>query len=429
MATIKTEITALIGRCRRVGWAVELAGAEYKVTFDDHSSYLIHGTYSDRNAPKRVLRHLVSKGLLDKELAIDAKNEQDKAARLAADIKKNAALTRRLARQSAATTTAAGPYAGPEVVPLDWFLAEHPAPWMRWVIIDPPLAAAILKRNTDNRPSRQSTVDYYARLIESGDLHLTHQGMAMDTRGILQDGQQRLKACVQADKPIRVAFFVGMPPENFKAIDEGRNRTVADLFGKDSVKDPNLLGSTMRLVAAYREPYPRAFLKVKTPNEHLYDAFKGDPDNLSAAVTWGRANYSRAKVVGGALSAAAYLLREANGQDNAYVTAFLNGLVTGVKGDTRLMLDADDPRLLLRQNMQERRERGNRMRGVDQLGYLILAWNLVVDASQAGRRIRWAEGRDDIPQIVVCQDRGDRASAPPDKLRGEFAPVKRKARR
>jgi hypothetical protein len=420
MATIKTEVTLLLGRCRRVGWGVAMAGNEHKITFDDGSVYLVHSSYSDRNAVKRVLRHLESKGLVEKEEALEAKRDADKAKKLAAERRAAAAETRKLEREAQAANKAAGPYAGPERVPLEWFEADHPAPCMRWVIIDPDLAKALMKRNTDNRPKLQSTVDYYRKLILSGKWHLTHQGMAMDTRGILQDGQQRLQACIDAEQPIEVAFFCGMPSENFKAIDEGRNRTIADLFGKDGVQYAPLLGGAIRLIAAYREPYPRAFLKVKTPNELLYDAFKGDPERLAAAVKWGRANYQRAKIVGAALTAAKYLLGDACGYDNVFVEAFLNGLVTGRKGDSRLMLDADDPRFLLRENMQARRERGNRMRGVDQLGYILLAWNLVVDRSQAGVRIRWQDGRDDIPHIVVCRDRGRTGSAPPEFLRGEF---------
>jgi hypothetical protein len=424
MATIKTEITMLIGRCRRVGWDVELQDNGYhKVTFDDGSSYLVHMSYSDRNAAKRVLRHMESMGLVEKEQALDEQHEAEKAERLAAERKAAAAAGRKMAAQARATTRAAGPYAGPERIPLSWFLDEHPAPWMRWAIIDPDLARGLLKRNTDNRPLKQATVDYYVKLIAAGKWNLTHQGMAMDIRGVLQDGQQRLQACIDADLEISAPFFVGMPVENFKAIDEGRNRTIADLFGKDGVRDPNLLGTAIRLIAAYREPYPRAFLRVRTPNEYLYDAFKGDPERLVAAVKWGRANYVKAKVVGGALAAAYYLLCEANGQNNSFVKAFFSGLVSGRKGDTRLMLDADDPRLLLRESMQTRREHGNRMRGVEQLGFILLAWNLVVDRSQAGRKIRWSDGQDAIPHIVVCRDKGRTASAPPDFLRGEFFEV------
>lgn len=421
MATIKTEITALIGRCRRVGWPVELQdNGHYKVKFDDGSVYLIHQSYSDRNAVHRVLRHLEKMGLSAKEEAIEEQTEADKATRLAAERATADATGRKLAKQARLSTKAAGPYGGPEQVPLDWFLAEHPAPWPRLVIINPPLAVALLERNIDNRPWRQSTVDYYASLMLSGRYHLTHQGMAIDTRGILQDGQQRLMACRDSGVEISTAFFVGMPRENFKAIDEGRNRSLADLLGKDEIKSADLAAGTMRLIAATREPMPRAFMRGKVPNEYLYDAFKGDPVNLQKAVLWGKRASVEAKVVGSALCAAAYLLYDANGWNNCFVQAFLNGLVTGAKGDSRVMLDVDDPRWLLRKEMEKRRDQGNRMRAIDQLGFVLLAWNLVVDRGEAGKKIKWAEGRDDIPQVTICRDRGRGASAAPDKLRGEF---------
>lgn len=425
MATIKTEINKLVARCRRVGWTAQRAtgdGHGWKVYFDDHSSYLIHQTYSDDNAPKRVERFLISKGLLEKEAALDDGKAANKSVRLTAARKAADAKAEKMAAEAALTTRAAGPYAGPEVVPLDWFLMKHPAPWMRQVIIDPALAAAILKRNIDNRPILPSSVAYYRRLIEAGNWHFTHQGGAQDIRGVVQDGQHRLLACVEAGQPISMPWWVGMPVENFKAIDEGKNRSIADLLGKDEVANRVVVGAALRLVAAYREPFPRRFLKYKTPNEALYDTFKGDPDRMAEAIRWAVANKERAKIVGGALAAATYLLREANGRDNQFVQAFLTGLVTSVKGggDSRTLLDKDDPRMILRTDMQNRRERGNRLRAVDQLGYILLAWNLVVDRSQAGRRIKWNEGNDDIPQIVVCRDKGATASAVPDKLRGEF---------
>lgn len=416
----KTEINKLVARCRRVKWGVEQASNGYRITFDDNSVYLIHESYSDSNAAKRVERQLGKKGLFDKEAELEAARDKAKTATLATQRKKAADDARKLAEQESALAKAAGPYAGPEEVPLEWCLAQHPAPWMRWAIITPAMAEAILKRNIDNRPLYPSTRAYYRGLIDDGHMVLTHQGMAMDIRGVLQDGQHRLHACADSGKPIETAFFVGMPVTNFKVIDECRNRSIADLLGKDDVQDRNLVGTTMRLIAAYREPFPRAFLKVKTPNEVLYNSFKGDPDRVAEAVKFSRQHYAKARIVGAALGAATYLLREANGRDNNFVRAFLNGLVSGVKGSSRVLLDTDDPRLMLRETMQRTREQGHRMRGIDQMGYILLAWNHVVDGSQAGRRIKWTEGRDDIPQIVVCRDRGATASAAPDFLRGEF---------
>lgn len=419
----KTEIVAIIAQCRKVGWTAERAsGGGWRVIAEGHAPYLVHGSYSDTNAVEQVRRHLNTWGLDAKLAAIEDKRAKDKSARLAAERKAADTRAQKMAAQAALTERAAGPYAGPIERPYEWYIADHPGPHIEFVYITPTLARQLLKLNVDNIPAHMPTVDYYRTVVQGKRFRMTHQGMAIDTRRVLQDGQKRLMACADSDEPIAVAFAVGMPPENFKVIDEGRNRSIADLLGKDDVADRNVVGTTVRLVAAYREPYPRAFLKRKTSNETLYDAFKGDPARLGEAVRWGRQHATQGRLVASALCAAVYLLREANGRDNVFVQAFLNGLVSGVKGgaDSRILLDKNDPRLVLREDMQQRRERGNRLRAVEQLGFILLAWNLIVDNGQQARRIKWNDAQDDIPQIIVCRDKGAHASAVPDKLRGEF---------
>ena len=419
MATLKAEIAGLIGRCRRVGWTVTMQGNEHKIVFDDKTSYLVHSSYSDRNAVHQVLRFLEGKGLLVKEKALGEAQEAEKAARLAAERKKNEAATARLAKRAEATNRAAGPYAEPEEVELAWYLAEHPAPWMRWVIITPAIAAELLKRNTENRPMILQTREDYGRIVANDHWRLTHQGGAMDRRGILQDGQHRLQACVDVDKPIVMPFFVGMDPENFKAIDEGRNRKFRDLLGRDGQINTNVLEATVRLVTAYREPNPRLYLRKKITNETLYDAFKGDPTRLVDAVHWGKRHYQRARIVSGALAASRYLILEATGVDNQYVHAYFEGLATGAKPN-RVLLDEDDPRALARKVMENRRGKGKRLNAIEQVGILITAWNQVVAGRRGSSYLRWSETQQDIPSITVCRDRGRRASAPPEFLAGEF---------
>jgi hypothetical protein len=374
------------------------------------------------NALKQAERNMKRYGnLLEDEAKAEAARTKLKEARAAAAKKATDDKLRLAASRQTLTEKAAGPYAGPEEVPLSWFLAEHPAPWMRWVIITPELATELMKRNTDNRPMINSTREDYGRIVEANGWRLTHQGGAMDRRGVLQDGQHRFQACIDTGKPIVMPFFVGMDPENFKAIDEGRNRRAADLFGKDGEVDVTLLSATVRLVLAYREPYPRAFLRRKMTNATIYDAFKGDPDRLATAVRWGRKNYQRAHVVGAAISAARYLMLEANGPDNQYVHAFFEGLAHGCKPN-RMLLDMDDPRALARTVMENRRGRGKRFNSIEQVGILITAWNQLVAGRRGGSYLRWAETQQDIPSITVCVDKGHNASAPPEFLRGEFVP-------
>jgi hypothetical protein len=422
MGSRVSGIHALAARCRKVGWKVTQppsAGGGYRVVCGDGHVAILHASYSDRNGIRAVTKELDTHGLGLAEEKMRIEREADKVKRLDAERKAADAKGAKLAREAALTKLAAGPYASAEHVPLDWFLAEHPAPWMRLVIITPDVAAALLERNSDNRPLRRRTVEHYCRIIQAGRWHLTHQGMAMDQRGILQDGQHRLHACVETGQDVSVPFFVGMPTENFKAIDEGRNRTAADTFAKAGEIDVSLLSSVVRLATASREPYPKAFLKMKTTNEQLHDSFKGDPERLRTAVHWGRARYQSAKVSVTALATARYLITDASGDDNAYVEAFFNGLITGTKGSTRVLLDADDPRLQVRNQLQMRRERKQRTSAVEQVSMIIWAWNNVVSGRRA-RHVKWTELQNDVPAISICRDRGRNASGTPELLRNEL---------
>lgn len=422
MASRRAEVAALAMRAKKAGWDVsqpQSASGGYRIVAKNGWTTVLHST-GEAHATDQALRNFLQHGnLAADEKAAAAEAKRVKALKAAAAERALAARAAKAAQQSALTAKAAGPYAGPEDVELAWFQAEHPGPWMRWANITPELAKQLLQMNTDNRPMNYRTVEHYQAIIDSGHWHLTHQGMAIDIRGVLQDGQHRLQACVDSGRPISAAFFVGMDPSNFKAIDEGRNRKFADLLGKDGEIDTNLLSGTVRLVTAYREPYPRAYLRSKITNETLYDSFKGDPERLATAVRWGRKNHQKAHVVGGALSAARYLILDANGVDNQYVHAFFEGLANGSK-PSRMLLDEDDPRALARKVMENRRGRGKRLNAIEQVGIVISAWNQLVVGRRGAAYLRWAETQQDIPSISICLDKGRTASAPPDFLLGEF---------
>lgn len=422
MASMQADINGLVARCRKLGWRVTAsrsAGGGWRIVCPDKHVKTVHSSYSDRNSFKNVLKELDAHGLSAAEAEAEAAHAKEVAERHKADLDAAETKSAKLARDAAHLARAAGPYAEPEEVPYSWFTGDHPAPWQRWCVITPTLAKQLLTHNTDNRPMRPLLVAHYRRSIEAGLWRRTHQGGAMDTNKVLQDSQHRLQACVDADIPIVLSFYVGMDPDNFKAIDEGKVRSIGDLLGKAGEGDVNLLGTVTRLVAAAREPFPHSYLKGRTPNSVLYDEFKGDPDALRDSARWGRTRAAEARMVASAIAAARYLLQQTHGTDNDYVNAFMSGLVTGVKGTSRIMLDADDPRLQLRNELQKRREHGRRTAAIDQLIYILWAWNNVCSGRRA-RYVRWAEVPSEVPTITICRDQGRGASAPPELLRGEF---------
>jgi hypothetical protein len=48
---------------------------------------------------------------------------------------------------------------------------------------------------------------------------VTHQGIALDTDGVLIDGQHRLAAAVEADQPVDMLVITGVDAATFDVLD------------------------------------------------------------------------------------------------------------------------------------------------------------------------------------------------------------------
>lgn len=93
------------------------------------------------------------------------------------------------------------------------------------ITITSELAADYLRKNTGNRPQRPAQVRYFEEQLRSGRARSTHQGIAFDTNGVLQDGQHRLLAIVNTGIAWTLPVFTGCAPENFNVIDSGSTVT------------------------------------------------------------------------------------------------------------------------------------------------------------------------------------------------------------
>lgn len=418
MGSRLSDSEALAERCRKAGWQVvrNTANGSYKVWTPDGKWKPIHLTYSDRNSLKRCTAELEDAGLKEAEEAI--RNARLTESRGRAQVAAEAARERGLKlAASASITRAAGPYlTEPETVELAWFTKAHPSPWMRWAYVDASIADYLLKNcNDDNRDIDQTSVLWYRDIILSGQWKLTHQGLAFDTRGTVQDAQHRLMAICEAqklsDEQIRVPFavFVGMPVENFQAIDEGRLRTARQLFGKAGEKNLSALHTCVRLVYYHQDQNARSAARTRLPNAVILARFGDDPDDYRDSASFGQANCRKVWTGPGTLAAAHYLIYKVNGRDNDFVRQFFEGLIGGNIPGTRLMLDDDDPRRAYRQRMADRAfkkanpvggKKAETLSGLTQLGMILTTWNNTVKT----RKIRnlYFNELTEIPQALRC---------------------------
>jgi predicted transglutaminase-like cysteine proteinase len=97
------------------------------------------------------------------------------------------------------------------------------------VTVTPDMAAEWLEVNTANRPVKQHVVAQYAAAMKRGEWKLTHQGIAFDKYGKLQDGQHRLWAIIDSGVSVEMQVTRNASPEAFTCLDNGAKRTLADL--------------------------------------------------------------------------------------------------------------------------------------------------------------------------------------------------------
>lgn len=94
----------------------------------------------------------------------------------------------------------------------------------------------IAKQYLDTMPPYQRTpsklyVAKMARSIQNGEWSLTHQGIAFNNKGQMFDGQHRMLAIIQADKPITINVFRGVEESAWHNTDIGNKRNLSAITG------------------------------------------------------------------------------------------------------------------------------------------------------------------------------------------------------
>lgn len=96
--------------------------------------------------------------------------------------------------------------------------------------ITPAMAGQWLTMNTHNRFLRAAHVARLAGDMSAGLWRTTHQGIAFDSAGVLQDGQHRLAAIVKSGVTVTMLVSRHVSVQARQAIDVGQSRNVRDLI-------------------------------------------------------------------------------------------------------------------------------------------------------------------------------------------------------
>lgn len=141
---------------------------------------------------------------------------------------------------------------------LRWLCQNPPEDLTRLMRITPAMAAAMLEWNENdtpddvwrNRPHSPKGVKRYARAMKRG-WKLTGETIIFGKSGRLLNGQNRLRACVDADTSFPCLVVCGIDNDAFSFMDTGMKRTAGHVFAIDGVPNAVAVAAASRLLYGY----------------------------------------------------------------------------------------------------------------------------------------------------------------------------------
>ena len=233
--------------------------------------------------------------------------------------------------------------------------------------ITPARAAELLEANTTNRPLSRPVVRSFAEAMRRGEWLVTHQGIAFDVNGVLVDGQHRLAAIIEAERPVELTVFSEVAEGTFDVLDTGKRRTAADVLAIEGEKNSTMLAAMVRTVWLYRN---RADLNwsggaAAVTNHQIVQTLEDNP-KLRDFLGVGEQIATATGMIKSAAGAASYLVEQAN--KRADFAPWYDGIIDGAG------LRKGDPRLLFRRVMfnMARKHAGQALRRRDTREHLAL---------------------------------------------------------
>lgn len=194
--------------------------------------------------------------------------------------------------------------------------------------LTPGLAATLLGLNPDNRNIRAVKASQFAADMRAGRWAFNGEAIKISRDGLLNDGQHRLSALIDANVTLPILFTFGVERDTRMTLDQGAARTAADYLGMDGIQNATASASIARLViAAERENLDRLGRENDITNTEirqrvLTDEKIGEAAHYAATVNRFTNKFAAPAIIGTAF----YLLSEVSATD---AKAFMDMVAIG----------------------------------------------------------------------------------------------------
>ena len=272
------------------------------------------------------------------------------------------------------------------------------------VTVTPQLAVKWLEHNTHNRDVDRRRVLQYARDMRGGTWVLNGEAVKFSASKALLDGQHRLLAVIEADRPVDLLVVTGLAENAQETMDQGLPRSFGDTLKLRGETDYLHLAATTRVVCCF-ELYGVPYVPSGSPQPSIQQQSRtldrnGEiRDSVKATLQRRRPWLPLSQA-----AALHYLMAQV---DPPAASTFFEQLADGIG------LTGTEPVYVLRERLIADQENdhaeGMRLRAQVKLAFIIRAWN-ATRAGETIQRLLWdPSGR--FPAIDGLADSRDAQAA------------------
>jgi hypothetical protein len=253
---------------------------------------------------------------------------------------------------------------------------------MKTLMFDRALAEVALELNTGNRRLNRRKVDQLVRQMQSGEFENTGEPIIISEDGIINNGQHRLVAVVEADAVLDMDVRFGIPRKAFSKTDTGTSRSSADVLTIKGVKTGSQVSSAVRLLILYQRGLPESIRGFVSNDEVArgFDEWR-DIEDVVAAVN---AHAFPKAVRSTPLYATAFMASRS--PQKAKLEKWLDAVATGLE------VGRDSPAYQLRERLLRGIDSpiGTREGQLERFALMIKSWNLWAKSGTVTmREFRW----------------------------------------
>ena len=252
------------------------------------------------------------------------------------------------------------------------------------VIISPGVAAEILNRNPDNRSISATKAEHYALDMAAGRWSENGETIIVSKDGLLNDGQHRMQAIIDANVSLPFLFVFGVDRETRTTVDQGRARSAADYLGMNGIHYSHNASTAAKWIMAYERSEGRHInSRSKITNAEVVARVKADEEIVSSCAFAFRDYKSYRSLFSlTTMAVCHYVLSEIDADD---AKAFLTEVAIGEN------IKRGDPAFAVRSAfLAQKRER---QEGVE---IILHGWN----AWRQGRPLKLAKSYGSLPALV-----------------------------